>query len=148
MNAKEMWDAFSKKHHPGTDQYEAWAFGDDPDALAELVCRGTKTATASAYALYQIDNEPLPAVGDCSVILDSHGEARCIIRNTRVYIVPFDHVSADHAFKEGEGDRSLTHWRDVHKRFFTAELTAVGLSFSETMDVVCEEFEVIYGERI
>ena len=35
--------------------------------------------------------------------------------------VPFDEVSKEHAYKEGEGDRSLAYWRDVHEDFFAEE---------------------------
>ena len=123
---------------------DAWAFGDKADELAELVLQGIKTATSSAYALYAVDNEPVPEAGEYSVILDSHGNAKCIIRTTKVYAVPFDKVSETHAYREGEGDRSLAYWRDVHEKFFTDCLKEAGLSFSPAMEVVCEEFEVIY----
>jgi uncharacterized protein YhfF len=55
-------------------------------------------------------------------------------------------VTAEHAYREGEGDRSLSHWRGVHRKFFTQELEAEGLEFSEDMKLVCEEFEVVYSE--
>ena len=32
----------------------------------------------------------------------------------------------------------------VHRAFFTREMTAAGLLFTEDMPVVCEEFEVDY----
>ena len=67
--------------------------------------RGEKTARASAYELYKIENEPLPQAGTFDVILDSQGRAVCIIKITKVSVVPFCQVSADHAFKEGEGDK-------------------------------------------
>lgn len=128
-----------------TGTYEAWAFGDAPDLLAELVCRGIKTATASAYPLYEVEGEPVPQVGEYSVILDSQENAVCIIRTTKVTIVPFREVSPEHAYKEGEDDRSLESWRAVHRDFFMEELKeAEGLEFTEDMPVVCEEFEVVY----
>mgnify|MGYP000597469916 CR=1 FL=1 len=34
-------------------------FGVDPDLLAELVFKGEKTATASAFDLYALEDEPL-----------------------------------------------------------------------------------------
>ena len=146
MRPEEMWERYRRQSDPGDADYEAWAFGDAPDALAERVARGIKTATSSLHALYAIEGEPLPKAGEYSVILDSRGEARCVIRNTRVYVVPFHRVSAEHAFKEGEGDRSLAYWTEVHRRFFSGCLKEIGRTFEETMDVVCEEFEVVYAE--
>ncbi|MFA9464170.1 MAG: ASCH domain-containing protein [Velocimicrobium sp.] len=144
MEAKEMWERFSKKNNLKETKYEAWAFGGNPDKLAELVLQGVKTGTASAFALYEIEGEQLPKEGDYSVILDISNEAKCIIQTTKVYIVPFDEVSESHAYKEGEGDRSLAYWRRVHEEFFGDCLQEVEVDFSSTMQVVCEEFKVVY----
>ena len=138
MTAEEMWEASGIR-----GEYSAWAFGDDPDRLAKLVKDGVKTATCSLLCLYELEEEPLPEVGEYSVILDSKDEAVCIIRTTRVYIVQFDQVSAEHAYKEGEGSRTLEYWRNVHKRFFADELETIGQAFEADIELVCEEFKVI-----
>ena len=139
MTAEELWE---KSGLLGT--YEAWPFGEAPDELADLVVQGTKTATCSAYDLYIINDEPLPKAGDYSVILDSKEEAVCIIKTTKAYVTEFINVSAEHAFKEGEGDRSLEYWRKVHVNFLTNELASVNKAFNENTKVLCEEFEVVY----
>ncbi|MBR3241422.1 MAG: ASCH domain-containing protein, partial [Parasporobacterium sp.] len=79
MTAEELWE---RSELAGT--YEAWPFGEAPDKLADLVLQGIKTATCSAYDLYQINNEPLPQAGDYSVILNSSEEAVCIIKTIKV----------------------------------------------------------------
>ena len=142
MTAAEMWKAFG-----GDGEYEAWAFGDDGDELAELVRTGVKTATASAYPLYELEGEELPRAGEYSVILDTREEAVCIIRTTKVYVTPFCCVTAEQAWKEGEGDRSLDHWRRVHRTFFEKEMEAADMTFTEDMEVVCEEFEMVFPEE-
>ncbi|MCR5099260.1 MAG: ASCH domain-containing protein [Lachnospiraceae bacterium] len=139
MTAEELWE---KSGIFGT--YEAWPFGEAPDELADLVVQGTKTATCSAYDLYIINDEPLPKAGDYSVILNSKEEAVCIIKTTKAYVTEFINVSAEHAFKEGEGDRSLEYWRKVHVNFLTNELASVNKAFNENTKVLCEEFEVVY----
>ena len=143
MTAQEMWNASGIEA-----EYEAWAFGDDPDTLAELVRTGVKTATASAYPFYELEGEDLPKAGEYSVILNTKDEAVCVIRTTKVYVTPYCEVTAEQAWKEGEGDRSLDYWRRVHEAFFRKELEAVGLTFTEDMGVVCEEFEVIYPKEV
>ena len=143
MTAQEMWKAGGIQA-----DYEAWAFGDDPDTLAELVRTGVKTATASAYPFYELEGEELPKAGEYSVILNTKNEAVCIICTTKVYVTPYREVTAEQAWKEGEGDRSLDYWRRVHEAFFRKELEAVGLIFTEDMGVVCEEFEVIYPKEV
>ena len=144
MTHQQLWAAYRAVHPDAGEDYEAWAFGGDPDGLAELARTGVKSATSSAEPLYELEGEPLPAPGEFSVILDGRGEAVCVIRTTRVYTVPFDQVSAEYARREGEGDRSLDYWRRVHEDFFRAELAEAGLEFSPEMPVVCEEFELVY----
>ena len=144
MTAKELWKEYTRSNNIDACKYQEWAFGSQPDLLADLVIRGEKTATASAYPLYESENEPLPKVGEYSVILNSTEDAVCIIQTTKVYIAPFSEVSEKHAYKEGEGDKSLSFWRGVHRIFFTQCLSAAGLAFDEHMKVVCEEFKVVY----
>lgn len=145
MTAEEMWKLFSEKNGVKNEEYEAWAFGDDSDKLAELTVKGIKTAACSAYCWYESGEEKLPKAGEYSVVLDSKDNAVCVIKTTKVYIERYNNISEEHAFKEGEGDRSLEYWRRVHKEFFTNELSEAGKEFSEDMKLVCEEFEVVFS---
>ena len=145
MTAEQMWNLYIQKNPEAAKcTYEAWSYGDAPDELAELTRKGIKSATASAYPLYELEGEPLPEVGGYNIILDSDEAAVCITRTERVFVVPFSDVTDVQAFREGEGDRSLEYWRAVHRRFFTEEMQSVGLLFSEDMGVVCEEFETVF----
>ena len=77
---------------------------DFADELAQLVVKGIKIATASDFASYARDNETLPEVnGKFDIVLDSHGKPVCAIETTKVYVAKFADVTAEHAFKEGEG---------------------------------------------
>lgn len=146
MKADKLWEEFCRA--TGTDEaceYEAWAFGDAPDKLADLVLRSIKTATASAYDLYAADGKPLPKVGEYSVILNSREDAVCVIRTTRLEVLPFCKVDERHAYLEGEGDRSLAYWREVHEDFYRRECEEYdSIEFNENFNVLCEEFECLY----
>ena len=144
MTPQEMWNAYKKINLSIGDEIDAWAFGVDADFLADLVLRGEKTATASAYDLYALEGEPLPQEGKFDVILDSQNQAVCIVEITKVSVQPFNQVSAQHAFKEGEGDKSLAYWRQVHEDFFTDCLGEAGLTFTPDSKVVLEEFRKVY----
>jgi len=129
--------------------YEAWAFGRTPemaDNLGDLVKRGVKIATASLAWAYQAEGEPYPEVGDISIILDSQGDPMCIIETTDVEVIAFNAVGEKHAYEEGEGDRSLDYWREVHWAFFAEECNSIGREPAEGMLVVCERFRLIYSQ--
>lgn len=147
MNANDMFLRFCEKNRCKAQLTGAFSFGADADALAELVLQGKKTATSSAFACYEAEREPLPRAGQYFVVLNSRNEAVCVIRTTLVYVCSFDKVAPLHAAKEGEGDGSLSYWRQVHEAFFTHELQSIGQHFSRKIPVVCEEFEVAYKEE-
>ena len=115
MKSDQMWQTYKILNQTIGDKIDAWAFGVEADYLAELVLMGQKTATSSAFDLYAVGNEPLPKENELSVILDSKENAICIIETTKVEVIPFKEVSEDHAYKEGEGDRRLTYWRELHE---------------------------------
>ena len=126
----------------------AWAFGATPeqaDELLALVLSGTKTATAGALWDYEAEGEELPAPGVLGIVTDGRGVPHALVVMTQVQIVPFDEVSAEHAYLEGEGDRSLATWREVHERFFT-EHAVHSHGFSPEMPVVLQRFAVLYGQ--
>ena len=83
----------------------------------------------------------VPRVGDLSIVVDSAGDPRALLRTTEVEVVPFDQVTAEHASAEAEGDGSLGSWRAQHEQSWRRVL---GEAFSPSLDVVLEQFELIY----
>ena len=121
----------------------AYQYGVQADELAQLVIKKIKTATTSAYDLYEKD-EPLPQVGAYDLILDSRDWPVALIRVDQVQIVPYLEVDEDHAFREGEGDRTLTYWRRVHDAFFKEDYALAGKVFdSQTAKIVLEKFHLV-----
>ena len=140
--SEEYWNDYWKNQEK-PKSVSAWQFGDDPDTLAQLVIDGIKTATCSAYILYEFENEPLPTTEDYSIILNSENQPVAIIKTVEVTITPMNEVSEEFAIAEGEGDRTYQYWWDEHEKFFKKDLSAIGHEFSEDMLLVCEHFELI-----
>jgi uncharacterized protein YhfF len=125
--------------------HESWAFGDLslPDLateLALLVRDGPKRATAGLVAEYEPEDDPVPSVGDLSIVLDGHGGPVCVIRTTQVEIRRFGDVDEAFAWDEGEGDRTLAWWRRAHIRFFER----FGTSVDEDTPMMLERFELLW----
>lgn len=143
----KMWNEYRKLTGDAAATYTAWQFGRTPevgDELAALVLEGRKRATTGLAFEYEREGEPLPKKGDLSIVLGGDGRARCIIRTTSAQVMPFKDVPEEFAFKEGEDDRSLRSWREVHQRVFTRDCEGAGIEFSQDLHVVCEEFEVVF----
>ncbi len=129
------------------EAYAAEGWGDSAtmaDDLGALIAGGTKTATCSALWEYEAEDEPLPQVGAKTVVLDGSGDPLCIVETTEVEVRPYDEVDARFAYEEGEGDRSLEHWREAHWRFFSRTLPNMGKEPAPDMPLVCERFRVVY----
>lgn len=141
---KQFWDDFAAEHGlVNVSEPEAWSFGTDADTLAQLVKQGIKTATTSGFELYAFDNDPLPKVGEYNIILDSQNEPVCVTETKVVEVLPFKYISAEHAYHEGEGNRSYDYWRQVHVDFFTKEYASYNATFTPESKCVCEVFELV-----
>lgn len=151
-SAQALWNEFLAS---GTDDacvaagasYAIWAFGDSPDLadrLLELVIAGAKRATCESLDVYRSRGDPVPVVGEYSVVCDGAGAARCVLKTTEVRLLAFEDVDAAFAADEGEGDRSLASWREDHLAYFQRELADLGLSASPRMLLVCERFRLLY----
>jgi uncharacterized protein YhfF len=128
----------------------AWAFGDSPrlaDELLDLVLGGVKTATTSALWEYTDTGEPLPERGDLSIVLDGGGHPRALIRTTEVRTTRFADVDAEHAYLEGEDDRSLAAWTTAHQTYFGRVAARAGRVFDGDTEVVLERFELRFPAR-
>jgi uncharacterized protein YhfF len=125
------------------------AFGDSPelaDELIGLVVDGPKRATAGALADYEHAQEPLPFVGRLAIATDGSGRPRAVLRTTEVRVGPLSSVDERFAWDEGEGDRTLSWWREAHEEFFARFLPTIGVVFDPDMATVFERFEVLYTE--
>jgi len=144
---QRYWDSFVKINNKYAGKsYSVWSFGSgeyQANSLIGLVRQGCKTATSSAFEMYEVD-EKLPENGLISIIISGNGIPGCIIETTKVTIEGFDEIQERDARLEGEGDLSLKHWQEVHRYFFSQEYLEKGKTFHEQIPVVFEEFRLLY----
>lgn len=114
--------------------------------LLSLVMSGKKTATSSAYPSYIAEDEPLPKVGDRSIVTDFDGVPYCVIETTAVTLIPFGKMTFDVCRRECE-DECLETWVEKHTAFFAEDSKEVGYVFDGDMPVVFENFRLVYKER-
>ncbi len=83
--------------------------------LLSIAMKRTQLHTASpSLWSFESSAEALPRSGDLNIVTDWGGEAVCVIRTTKVLILPLNEVTEIHAMIEGEGDGSLDWWRKAH----------------------------------
>ena len=148
-SANNMWGDYLKNHledvfHEAPKAEHFCDNEEDANECARLVKAGIKKATSDSLLGLQYRNERLPKIGDFTVVTDWEGNAQCIVETTKVTLKPFFSIDEEYAQKEGEGDKSLTHWKKVHWNYYTRELADFKRLPRESMIVVCQEFEKVF----
>lgn len=132
-------------HHAGTfagsDGGAEEAFHDE---LAALVRDGQKRGTTHMRLEFEHRGIPLREVGHCWIVTGAAGNPYCVVRITKIAIVPYEEVELEFAASEGEGDLSLEYWHGAHRGYFQEQCDKWGYDWHEDTPVVCESFEVIY----
>lgn len=137
-------DAKRKKYQSFSSDYFC-ADEYNANLCAELIRMGQKTATCSQNIWYESGEEAMPSVGHLQVVVDWSGKPICIIEIDSVETCQFKQVTAEFAHAEGEGDRSLSWWREAHWNFFAAECDELNIEPSEEMLLVLERFHVVHN---
>ena len=151
-SVKAYWQRFLATLPPDASYhskaYVAEGWGDGPamaDELGVLIVQGLKTATCSALWEWEAEGNPIPGVGSITIALDGRGQPLCIVETVEITIRKYNEVDSDFAREEGEGDLSLSYWREAHKNYFSRVLpNKTDKEFSEEMPLVCERFQLIY----
>ena len=130
---------------PTNEFYRRRQFGttEMADRLLELILTGEKTATFATPWLYEGDRNATPVVGGYTVVNDSTGAPRALLRTTHVITLPFGQITQAHTQYEGPGARPLDAWRQIHRDFWGPALRRQGKEVSETTPVTVERFEVV-----
>jgi len=143
-----FWHGYARHAGITASDYAVCSFGDSPalaNELAALVIAGSKRATASLQRDYADD---LPKVGDYVVVIDGDGSPCCIWRTSEITIKPLIEVSADFAWDEGEGDRSVAYWLAAHREYFNAQAAAQGFQMDDQTATVFERFTIVWPLEI
>lgn len=148
-SARNLWGDFLDAHleFVAEDAPKVGHFCDnekDANTCADLVCKDIKRATSHSLLGMQLRGETIPKIGDFFVVTDWSGKAKCIIRTTSVKLIPYFAIHAEHARLEGEGDKSLEHWRKTHWEYYTRELAEFDRKPLESMIIVFERFEKVF----
>lgn len=120
---------------------QRWKFAGDKNSCNELfnlVKKGIKTATSYLYL-----NDSDLFQEEYSILINYDDTEEILLKTTKIYKEKFINITKEHAYKEGEGDRSLEYWKRVHKKFFSKELSNKNIEFNEEIEIICEEFEII-----
>jgi uncharacterized protein YhfF len=114
------------------------------DALIRLYREGKKTAGSGLVKDYKTAGDPLPKVGNYWIILDSRERPQFIVKTLRTEINMFGKIPKSVARAEGEGDLSISYWKEAHRAFFSPFLSKWGIADIDEAEVITEHFEIVH----
>lgn len=132
----EKYTSFSSDYFC-TDEHNA-------NLCADLILKGEKQATCSMDYWYSEKGETLPTVGHLQVVTKWDGDPVCIVEITSVSKCQYKDITPEFAAAEGEGDKSLSFWQEVHRTFFSIECEELGISFNDSILLVLERFKLVW----
>ena len=127
--------------------YEVWHFGDTEklaNDLAELVKTGQKTSTSALVWEEEAKDERPARLDDIVVVTKWDGSPSCIIEITEAEVRPFGTIDERFAYDYGEGDRSLTWWREDMWDYYSEVCRNIGREPSPDMPLECQRFRLLY----
>jgi len=114
----------------------------DAETQLKQVISGSKRAISHSLLGLQLRKEPLPRIGDFTVLTTWDGKARCVIRTVAVRLTPFFSIRSSYA--KMDGDRSPEAWKEAQWAYYERELAPFGRVPRDSMIVVCEIFEKVF----
>ena len=143
MKLEEYWNKFLIDNNLdiNTKYFDAFMFGDEmiADELLKLVLKGKKKATTSLY----YEKERYPKIGDYSIVLDSKGKPKCILKTIDYKILPFNEATYDLIKAEGE-DEVLDTWTFNHKKSIINDCKELNIEYRDDIPIFFEYFDVVY----
>jgi uncharacterized protein YhfF len=113
------------------------------DICADLVLKGVKRASCGLKIMYDLKKEFFPEINELTIITNWDKQPICVVKTIDLSFRKFKDIDAEWAKYEGEGDQSLEQWKETHSDYFQKQLDDFGLVFTESVELICERFEVV-----
>lgn len=147
----DFWEAFLEE--TGTPETTAVSrytyFGDSEEASVaalEQLLSGEKTAVSHCVPAYLTTKQPMPRVGDYTMVTDFYGNPCCILHTTDVAIVPLPEISDALILQDCPGaDRA--QWLEARHREYASLAERFGFHYHEEIPVLVETVELVYPVR-
>jgi uncharacterized protein YhfF len=146
-SARNMWGDYLDTHlqYAFVHEPRVTRLSDNPDhsnSQLKQVISGEKRAISHSLLGLQLRKEPLPQLGDFTVLTDWEGKAGCVIRTVAVRLKPFFSIRSSYC--KLDGNLTLDQWKDANWEYFTRELAPFERVPRDSMIVVCEVFEKVF----
>jgi uncharacterized protein YhfF len=141
-----FWASCSQTHGLANAEYQVRWIGLDYDStedVLQLISAGDKTGTFTQPWIVESTDIPMPASGDCIMLIDYAGHPRLLLQLTDIQQVDFGAITAHHTAVDGTPVRDLAIWKPLHTQYWNDLLAPFGKSVSDDMPVLIEKFNLL-----
>ncbi len=142
-----FWDKVKRETDVEGDFTDAYGVGDSPELkqeLLELILEGKKRASTTLVRESMLEGWPEPEVAQYNIVLDGDDEPAAVIRTVSVRRCRFSEVDEEHAYWEGEDERTLDAYIREHTKYYTRIGRRLGFEFTPDMEVILDRYELVY----
>jgi len=143
----DFWEKIKRETGIEGDFTDAYGIGDSPELkqeLLELILEGKKRASTTLVRESRLEGWPEPEVGQYNIVLDGDDEPAAVIRTVSVRRCRFSEVDEEHAYWEGEDERTLDAYIREHTKYYTRIGRRLGFEFTPDMEVILDRYELVY----
>ena len=145
--ALAFWDKVKRETGVEGAFTDAYGIGDSPELKQELlglILEGKKRASTTLVRESMLEGWPEPEVGQYNIVLDGNDEPAAVIRTVSVRRCRFIEVDEEHAYWEGEDERTLDAYIREHTKYYTRIGRRRGFEFTLDMEVILDRYELVY----
>ena len=142
-----FWDRVKRETGVEGDFTDAYGIGDSSElkqVFLELILEGKKRASTTLVRESMLEGWPEPEVGQYNIVLDGDDEPAVVIRTVSVRRCRFSEVDEEHAYWEGEDERTLDAYIREHTKYYTRIGRRLGFEFTPDMEVILDRYELVY----
>lgn len=143
----DFWEKVKKEKGIQDDFNDAWGFGDNPELkqeMIELILNGKKRTSTNLLIESKLAGYPDSRIGAYHIILDGEDNPTAVIRTVQLTLGKLEDVSDDHAYWEGEGDRTRETYLNEHIKYYKRIGEQLGFEFNLDLELEFERFKLIY----
>jgi uncharacterized protein YhfF len=115
------------------------------EIIMDLILTEKKRGLFGLKLLQDRQPEQVPTLGGVMVLVDFEGIPRGAVQTVKITPAPYKDINDEDLAVEGPEARQLDVWQNIHWPYWTTMLEPHGLSPSEDMIVVVEQFKLIYS---
>ena len=116
----------------------------DAAAACEKIRNGVKKAEIYPRKGYRCALNGTPEPGDLNIVTDWKGDAVALIETTGIRLLKLGELTDSVCALEGDFT-SIEEWNESRLPSIRAEAEELGITFDEKMDLIVEEFRLVYA---